>query len=274
MESFCKSILTPILCAICLLGCDPICPPVKEERIIGGEDASSGKYSFMASISRWGGHWCGGSVLNNRYILTAAHCVSDYSPNQFEVHLGRNNEAGLIQSLQVVNIIVHEDYGSNYKNDIALLEVDENIHPRYGRINIETLSASALAAWNTMARVIGWGQTIADSSTSGSSQLKELDVPIVSPDTCSDAMGSNYREDQMICAGREEGGEDSCQGDSGGPLFVNKLGFYRQIGIVSWGYGCARAGKYGVYTHVARYRGWIREHAGAIGSVGGTCLLP
>ena len=86
--------------------------------------------------------------------------------------------------------------------------------------------------------------------------LQKVTVPFVDEATCKDAYGSSSITDGMICAGRK--GKDSCQGDSGGPM-VNMNG--EQVGIVSWGYGCAAAGYPGVYTRVSNYASWIENHS-------------
>jgi len=105
------------------------------------------------------------------------------------------------------------------------------------------------------ATVIGWGRTMEGGDTSA--VLRQVEIPIVSNETCQQSYPNGITSN-MMCAGREEGGRDSCQGDSGGPLMVRGSGQdWRQAGVVSFGIGCARPNFYGVYTRISQYLFWI-----------------
>ncbi|MGH8186742.1 MAG: serine protease, partial [Steroidobacteraceae bacterium] len=107
------------------------------------------------------------------------------------------------------------------------------------------------------AKIMGWGAT--QENGEGSDGLLHARVPFVSNETCKKAYPTHVPT--MICAGNEEGGTDTCQGDSGGPLFlIGPKESLSQVGIVSFGKGCARAGYYGVYTRVSSFKEWIRAH--------------
>jgi len=229
-------------------------------KIVGGEEATPGEFPFMVSLRRYNQHWCGGSVVDDHYILTAAHCTSGASASQLQVTMGlhhQSNQTGT-QTLQVTEVINHPNYNSGtMANDIALLKVDQPIASSYDRIELADASDVYAGRQTT---VIGWGR-LSEGGTS-SSTLQKVNVPMVSLATCRSAYGTGSIHEHNVCAGLAEGGKDSCQGDSGGPLFVEQNGSFRQLGIVSWGEGCARPNRYGVYTGVHALSSWIQSHTG------------
>ncbi|AZZ95253.1 trypsin-like serine protease [Hahella sp. KA22] len=229
-------------------------------KIVGGEEASEGEFPFMVYLQYNGGQWCGASVVSDYYVLTAAHCTSGRSASSFKAVVGlhRQNDMSDAQVIQVTEVINHPGYNSNtMQNDIALLKVAQKIDEKYTRI---TLGAPNDIYDGLTTTVIGWG----DTSEGGNSPnaLQKVDVPVVSLDECRSAYGSSNIHDHNVCAGLKQGGKDSCQGDSGGPLFINQAGEFRQLGVVSWGDGCARPNKYGVYTAVPSFASWINSHTG------------
>nr|WP_020406528.1 trypsin-like serine protease [Hahella ganghwensis] len=222
-------------------------------KIVGGEEATPGEFPFMASMQYRGyGHYCGASVVADYYALTASHCTEGESPDDLKVVVGMHNQNDTsgTQSIQVTEIINHPSY------DIALLKLVEKIDDRYTRISLGDDNDVYDGMTTT---VIGWGAL--SEGGSGSSTLQKVDVPVVSLEECQAAYGSAVSE-YDICAGLTEGGKDSCQGDSGGPLFFNQAGEFRQLGVVSWGEGCARPRKYGVYTSVPKLKQWVLSYTG------------
>lgn len=229
-------------------------------RIIGGMPASDQGYPWQVSIGKNDlpfneGHFCGGALIDVNWVLTAAHCVIG-APDSMQIKYGSNylSQGGKI--LQVRKAIVHEGWNrKTNENDIALIRL-ENPVPSDIVIkpfaNKEDLSGEISIA-------TGWGLTSEGGHISNI--LQEVGLMIVSNSVCNSPLsyGGNIKEG-MLCAGFIDGGKDSCQGDSGGPLVVtNKKGGFLLAGIVSWGEGCARPRKYGIYTRVSYYYTWIEE---------------
>ena len=233
--------------------------------IVGGEEVSPAcpncKYDFMVSLQStggWGGHFCGGSLVREDWVVTAAHCVEGDSPNSIQVKIGLHNVNGTTGSVtrNVSEIIIHPQYSSwSLDNDYALLRLSSpitNFEP------IQLITDTAHDEEPIMSTVMGWGAT--QSGGWSSSLLLEVDVPI--DNSCGNYSNSSITNN-MVCAGDSNGGEDSCQGDSGGPLIMtNSDGEYELIGIVSWGYGCAEAGYPGVYSKVWSKLDWFFSYIG------------
>lgn len=234
-------------------------------KIIGGKVSKSSAWPWMAAIVRNGflayqGQFCGGSLIAPRWVLTAAHCVSDETAQSISVVVGRSNlmlNDGEIH--EVSQIIIHpEFYEFDLKNDIALLELSEAslIQP------IETLSDySAQDEPGRSAVALGWGTTL-DGLGQYPADLYEVELPIVSNQTCKQAMPSADITESSLCAGDADGGKDTCTGDSGGPLVVfdDESQSWRQAGITSYGLErCAYPGQYGVYTRLEKYKDFISE---------------
>ena len=205
--------------------------------IVGGTEVDPAcpdcKYPFMVSVQGtgyWSGHFCGGSLVREDWVITAAHCVEDESANNLAVKIGLHYVTGTTgsETKGVDQIIIHPDYiGNSLDNDYALLHLtsSSSFEP------IQLVTDTNHDEEPVMSTTMGWGAT--SSGGGSSSVLLEVDVPI--DDSCGNY--SNWEiTNNMICAGST--GYDSCQGDSGGPLIMtNSDDEYELIGIVSWGYG-------------------------------------
>ena len=228
--------------------------------IVGGEESVPGSRPWMVSLQR-SSHFCGGSLIKNDWVLTAAHCVDGSSTSGLYAVVGRhawNGSGG--QRIAVSQIIVHPSYNdSTSDHDIALLKLSTPV--TLGLTLMQLPDADLIneaAAPGDIVTVLGWGTTTEGGSIP--SNLREVDVPVVSNATCNASIAYNGQiTNNMMCAGYAAGGKDSCQGDSGGPLMFTYAGADYQAGVVSWGEGCARPNKYGVYAKVLNYVSWIND---------------
>ena len=233
--------------------------------IVGGTQVDPAcpncKYDFMVSLQSsgwWGGHFCGGSLVREDWVVTAAHCVQGESPSNLDVVIGLHNVNGTTgsQTRSVDQIIIHPSYsGNSLNNDYALLHLSS---PITDFEPIKLCTDTNHDEEPVMSTTMGWGAT--SSGGNSSNLLLEVDVPI--DDSCGNYSNSDITNN-MVCAGDGNGGEDSCQGDSGGPLIMtNSDGEYELIGIVSWGYGCAEAQYPGVYSKIHSRLDWFFGYIG------------
>ncbi len=225
--------------------------------IVGGTNAPAGLYPYQVSIQDTrGGHFCGGSIIGDRWVLTAAHCVVGSRTSQLLVEGGITSLSSRGAMFGVRQIVVHPSYNSRTSdNDIALLELTSSAGS-LGPVDLMDAPAEGTYARSgTAAVVTGWG-TLSSGGRSPDS-LQHVTVPIVSDATC-DASYRPYGQSitsRMICAG--QAGRDSCQGDSGGPLVVSGPSGWAQVGVVSFGFGCGDARFPGVYSRVSAFESWI-----------------
>ncbi|XP_064102784.1 trypsin-1-like [Macrobrachium nipponense] len=237
-------------------------------KIVGGKVTEKNEYPWQVGLTSYSpSHpFCGGSIISNLYILTAAHCVYGLSPAMVTAVLGEHDwstasESDSIQKRRVSEIITHPDFDSyTQDNDIALLRLSTPVDfPANNEIAPVCLPPAGNLYENVNATVTGWGKLSEYGDTS--SVLHEVIVPTMTNAKCSQLYEEVVTEN-MLCAGLDEGERDACQGDSGGPLVTIDEGTMRmiEIGIVSWGDGCAAPGKPGVYTRVNRYLEWIHGH--------------
>ena len=239
-------------------------------RIVGGEDTNQA-YPWMVSIQK-GGHFCGGVLIGRNWVLTAAHCLEDVTANQLTLMIGATNLGSLsgAEYRRASWIQTHHDYQSDrFYSDIAIIKLDRSSAKT--PINIIDQTARYGLRQNEQMRVIGWGLTKEGVSSSFSYELQQVDVSYQGDRVCSDIYGSlgvNGYWDRSFCAGEVSGGKDACQGDSGGPIVVKAGDEWALAGLVSWGSGCAQAGKYGAYTEVAAFENWIEQRRDGVTILG------
>jgi len=232
-------------------------------RIIGGEEAGLTEFPWQVSLRNFLGgisHFCGGTILSEKWILTASHCLDGITPIQFEIMAGQHNIhlPNLHEEVRRVKMsIIHPNYTWNDKEfDIGLVKLKSPLKFNDFIQPIELNRAPEPEA-GILCEATGWGVT-EEGSMFIASTLQKVTVPIVSDQTCIETYAFLMREN-MLCAGEE--GKDSCSGDSGGPLVcpLGDGGAPLLAGVTSWGQGCGRAGKPGVYTEVAYFLDWIEE---------------
>ena len=224
-------------------------PPVRE--VVGGDLAPAGRFPWVVRLSMG----CGGALTAPRVVLTAGHCVDGTGPDTgIKVTAGVTDlKSGAAVTARSVSVVRAEGFrNETFGDDWALIKLDR-------ALKLPTLDIAHAAPTGGDMTVMGWGQT-GEGAIRQERRLRYATVPVVPDATCAKAyrkVGVTLVADESICAGRR--GVDTCQGDSGGPM-VRKDGAGRwvQVGIVSWGLGCARDGYPGVYTQVATFRPAIK----------------
>ncbi|KAM6446708.1 suppressor of tumorigenicity 14 protein homolog isoform 2-T2 [Liasis olivaceus] len=243
---------------------------IKKFRIVGGEDARPGKWPWQASLQLGtSGHICGASVISNRWLVSAAHCFQDSESTRYSIasswtaYMGikiinkHSNNQAVMRSIK--RIILHPNYDQYVSDyDIALLEMETPVFFTELVQPICLLSSPRVFIYGTVCYVTGWGAVKENSQLT--KILQEAKVKIINQSVCN-KLYDYLITSQMLCAGNLNGGIDACQGDSGGPLAcLGKGNRWYLKGIVSWGEGCARRNRPGVYTKVTAFYEWIRQY--------------
>ncbi|CAL4186022.1 unnamed protein product, partial [Meganyctiphanes norvegica] len=242
-------------------------------RIVGGQTTEVNEYPWQVALVSRGsnGVYCGGSLINDRWVLTAAHCTqSGVSQVLLGNHLQSQTDSAE-RRINVKRVVDHPSYNSRtLDNDFSLLELTtplnlDSVDPEIRPVCLPTASNPSQYE-NVPSVVSGWGTTSAGGNQPNA--LRDATVTTMSNSQCSQSYGGGAILNSMICAASP--GKDSCQGDSGGPLVRNVGGYFRQTGVVSWGSGCADSRFPGVYSRVTNAINWITSTS----SSGTTCAPP
>ncbi|KAK2908436.1 hypothetical protein Q8A67_004273 [Cirrhinus molitorella] len=243
---------------------EPILPESADEslRIVNGVDCRPGECPWQALlINEDNIGFCGGTILNEYFVLSAAHCMNQSLSTrvvvgEFDTLVAEGREV----THDVDEILIHMNYKADtYHNDIALIKLSEPI--RFTKFIIpaclpERDFAERVLMVQEDGLVSGFGRLREGGLQS--TVLQKLTVPYVERSKCIES--SQFKiSPRMFCAGYDQEEKDACQGDSGGPHVTRYKSTWFVTGVVSWGEGCARKGKYGVYTQVSKYIGWIHN---------------
>ncbi|XP_041797853.1 suppressor of tumorigenicity 14 protein homolog [Chelmon rostratus] len=250
-------------------GCNCGTRPYKLNRIVGGQNAELGEWPWQVSLHFLvNGHVCGASIISERWLLSAAHCFvtsdpANHVPSSWQTYSGMQQQYKQdgVQRRPLKRIISHPDYNSmTFDYDIALLELSEPLKFANTIQPICLPSSSHVFPAGMSCWVTGWGAL--REGGQAAQMLQKASVKIIN-DTVCNVVTEGQVTSRMLCSGFLAGGVDACQGDSGGPLVCfEESGKWFQAGIVSWGEGCARRNKPGVYTRVTKLRDWIRKETG------------
>ncbi|KAF6211450.1 hypothetical protein GE061_011962 [Apolygus lucorum] len=233
-------------------------------RIIGGRPSPKGKWPWIVSIlNRYKESICGGTLVSSQWVLTAAHCVK----KRMYVTIGEHNLAIRDEKeirLRVRKSVIHPDYDpATVNNDVALLKL-----PKVTSVDLESRVVCLPRPWQSLpahqlCTILGWGKR-GNGDSYGTDLLHEAQVPIVSTAACSRVYEPQIVTSNMFCAGYRKGRRDTCSGDSGGPLLCgDDLDRWTVFGITSFGEGCGKKGKFGIYTRLPNYVRWIQSVIGA-----------
>ncbi|XP_017105321.2 serine proteinase stubble [Drosophila bipectinata] len=247
---------------------NPVSPD--QERIVGGINASPHEFPWIAVLFKSGKQFCGGSLITNSHILTAAHCVArmtSWDVAALTAHLGDYNIRTDFEvqhvSRRIKRLVRHKGFEfSTLHNDIAILTLSEPVSftREIQPICLPTSPSQQSRSYSgQVATVAGWGSLRENGPQP--SILQKVDIPIWANAECARKYGRAAPGgiiESMICAG--QAAKDSCSGDSGGPMIINDGGRYTQVGIVSWGIGCGKGQYPGVYTRVTSLLPWIYKN--------------
>ncbi|MEU9414201.1 serine protease [Streptomyces sp. NPDC051000] len=240
--------------ALAAVSLQPGSATASQAPVVGGTRAAQGEFPFMVRLSMG----CGGALYTQQIVLTAAHCVNGSGNNTSITATAGVVDLNSSSAVKVKSTKVLQAPGYNGKGkDWALIKLAKPI-------NLPTLKIAETKTYdNGTFTVAGWGAT----REGGGQQryLMKATVPFVSDASCQNAYGSDLVPAEEICAGLPQGGVDTCQGDSGGPMFRrDAANAWIQVGIVSWGEGCARPNYPGVYSEVSTFATAIKNAAATL----------
>jgi len=234
------------------------------QRIVNGWPADQYEWPWIAALLNNGRQFCGGSLIDSKHILTAAHCVahlSRYDVANLKVRLGeydikQTGETEIFES-KASRVVRHKEFSQQtLHKDVAIISLETAVPASLTKVRPVCLPSGRQTYAGQTATVIGWGSLRENGPQPD--KLQEITVKIWDNKVCKETYGDAAPggiEDHMLCAGQQ--GKDSCSGDSGGPMQIGTGNTWTQIGIVSWGIGCGKSHYPGVYTRVTDVKEWI-----------------
>ncbi|XP_069591783.1 transmembrane protease serine 9-like [Ranitomeya imitator] len=272
MRSLLLSLLLSVLPAVVFPDTllPPTCgSPTLMRRIAGGTDAAEGAWPWQVSVSYNGIPGCGGSLISDQWVLSAAHCFTkSLSLDLYRVRLGAHKldvpnshevEVG------VSNVFIHLQYNgisdTSSSGDVALVRLSRPVTFTRSIRPVCIPSASMDFPPGTSCYVTGWGQTQSDRRLPFPRTLQQVLLPLISRESCYRMYHPNIViHSDHICAGYPDGQRDACPGDSGGPLVCKVNGYWYQVGIVSFGSVCAFPNRPSIYASIPAYEPWISHY--------------
>ncbi|XP_035636907.1 enteropeptidase isoform X2 [Oncorhynchus keta] len=231
-------------------------------RVVGGTDSRKGAWPWMVSLYFRGRHVCGATLIDNEWLVTAAHCV--YGKNihlsNWEAVLGLHSQDSVdvlpSQTRKVDHIIMNKHYNRRTKDaDIAMMHLQTNVNFTDNIQPICLPGSDQQFEAGMKCFITGWGAEVEQGTSAN--VLQQAVLPLVSRSECQKLLPEYNITARMVCAGYSEGGVDSCQGDSGGPLMCEEDGHWVQVGVISFGVGCGRPQRPGVYALVSQFTDWV-----------------
>ncbi|XP_026994837.2 chymotrypsinogen B-like isoform X2 [Tachysurus fulvidraco] len=267
-----KIILWKVVCVVCILFLNAtgslsqlrVCGQAPlNNKIVGGQNAALGSWPWQVIVQS-ANTLCGGSLINQNWVLTAAHClkVNGIAFTARQITVSRRLENGIVmKTINAIKLIIHKGYNDEtLVNDIALVQLSSSVqfNDYFRPVSLAASNSSFPSGTNVWAT--GWGR-ISNNNLQLAQKLQEVKLQIVSNSDCAQKYSPFIITDGMMCAISPVGGQDICQGDSGGPLMVNFNGSWIQGGIVSFtsGRGCASPSIPSGYTRVSQYEDWINN---------------
>ncbi|XP_068103317.1 transmembrane protease serine 9-like [Hyperolius riggenbachi] len=246
--------------------------PLVSSRIVGGTNAADGQWPWQIALYYSGSFLCGGSLIAPQWIMSAAHCFQGRYMAYYTVYLGLhqlNVDSSHTVSRTLTRVIINSKYNSvGSLGDISLAQLSSPVNYTDYIMPICLPSSSVTFPCGLDCWITGWGTTSSGGQTPVNGILQEVMTPLIDYSTCdsmyhigsTESASTVIVQSDKICSGYKNGGKDSCQGDSGGPLVCKVGGVWYEVGVVSWGEGCAASNRPGVYTLVTAYQAWINSY--------------